>query len=105
MSLVICRACGKDISPKATLCPNCGHTYSRGAAAETWKRKDANEAVWLGMLILLVLVCSPLILKFIWQLFSGNAGLSPIDCMREATSSAGDFVKEIYDRCERIYYR
>ena len=49
MALVKCTECGKEISDKAEMCPNCGYknnSFENNSQLQNKKKKKRNMSLW-----------------------------------------------------------
>lgn len=68
MALIPCPACGRQVSPAAPACPNCGHPIATdtGARGATFKEALTRpEAVKSGFTVLGVFVAAPWIARIL----------------------------------------
>ena len=68
MALIPCPACGRQVSPAAPACPNCGHPIATDTRARGATFKEAltrPEAVKSGFTVLGVFVAAPWIARIL----------------------------------------
>ncbi|MCA0367676.1 MAG: zinc-ribbon domain-containing protein [Proteobacteria bacterium] len=68
MALIPCPACGRQVSPAAPTCPNCGHPIADQPASRGGTFKEAltrPEAVKSGFTVLGVFVAAPWIARIL----------------------------------------
>lgn len=63
MALIKCKECGKEISDKAKVCPNCGAPLEKG---EFHKELTAAKRVLIVVIILLLIVILYFFIKGYW---------------------------------------
>ncbi len=69
MAMITCNECGKEVSDKATMCPNCGNPIVGPTVTQVSKEDDDKPAKWYAktwFIVLSLFCCWPLGIALMW---------------------------------------